>query len=251
MSKYQWNFLTVSLCLSSIERNMELKLATDCLAVFIDDTGNELLNDPFQKVFGLGGCAVIASQLDSILRHPWREVRRIINGSPEVPLHATDLVNPSPPQINAIAKFFKTQKIPRFGAICSVETDLDHDLSPLFVVAGVLKLRILDILKWQPFRSVEIIFEHSQRLAPKTENVFSNFNIEEDGNPISVGLSWMEKSSAEPALEVADFLVNAIGTEVRHRLAKRPGHAKNFEAFFQHVDDHLVSFIEINRATKS
>ena len=37
-------------------------------------------------------------------------------------------------------------------------------LSPLLVVAGVLKLRILDILKWQPFRSVEIIFgSHGNR----------------------------------------------------------------------------------------
>ena len=33
---------------------MKLVLPDTCLAVFVDDTGNELLRDPVQKVFGLG-----------------------------------------------------------------------------------------------------------------------------------------------------------------------------------------------------
>jgi hypothetical protein len=45
---------------------------------------------------------------------------------------------------------------------------------------------------------------------------------------------WMSKSAGEPGLEVTDFLANSIVTEVRHRIAKQPGYAKNFEAFLYH-----------------
>src|ERR1035437_1266065 len=144
---------------------MQLKLRPNCLAVFIDETGDELLSDPIQKVFGLAGCAVLATNLDSIVRNPWRDVRRIVAGTPDSQLHATDLQHPSPTQITAIVNFFREQPFARFGAVCSIETDLDKDITPLFSVAKCLGNRLVDILKWQPFASVEIIFEHSERLA--------------------------------------------------------------------------------------
>jgi hypothetical protein len=168
---------------------MQLILPTDCLAVFVDDTGDELLRDPFQKVFGLSGCAVMASHLDIVVRHPWREVRRNIGGAPDAPLHATDIRHPTLEQLETIASFFQTQPFARFGAICSVTTDLDFDLSPMLVTAETLKHRIIEILRWQPFRPVEIIFEHSQRLASKIEAAFGDFNLEEDGNAIKVGVN--------------------------------------------------------------
>jgi hypothetical protein len=56
---------------------MKLDLPTDCLVVFVDETGDELLKDPVQKVFGLAGCAVMAADLDRVVREPWLEVRRI------------------------------------------------------------------------------------------------------------------------------------------------------------------------------
>jgi hypothetical protein len=124
-----------------------------------------------------------------------------------------------------------------------------QDLTPLRAVALSLKQRIADIGKWQALSSVQIIFEHSQRLAPLIEEAFGDFELAEDGRPISVGLNWMPKSAGEPALEVADFLANAIGSEVRHRLAGRPGHAKNFQAFFHVEDPRLVSFIDIRAAS--
>jgi hypothetical protein len=114
-------------------------------------------------------------------------------------------------------------------------------------VAGTLANRLTDILRWQPFEGVELIFEHSERLAPILERVFSDFQIQERGKEIPLGLSWMAKSSGEPGLEVADFLANAIGAEVRHRLTGRQGHAKNFEAFFHNQDPKLVSFMDIRR----
>ena len=225
---------------------MKLTLPDACLTVFVDETGDELLRDRRQKVFGLAGCAVMASRLDDVVREPWKDVRRAVAGSPDARLHATDITSPTPDQLKAIGGFFRSQPFSRFGAICSVETTLDEDIRPLTAVARALGNRLTDIAKWQPFESVAIIFEHSQRLAPQIEQVFGNFNLIEDEKPIPLELFWMDKSAGEPGLEVADFLANSIGTEVRHRISNRPGHAKNFEAFFHYTDKRLVSFIDIS-----
>jgi len=225
---------------------MKLALPDTCLAVFVDETGDELLCDPYQKVFGLAGCAVMAPHLDAVVREPWKDVRRAVAGSPDARLHATDITRPTPDQLNAIAGFFRSQPFSRFGAICSVETTLEEDIRPLAAVARALGNRVADIARWQPFESVAIVFEHSQRLAPQIEQVFGDFNLIEDGKTVTLELFWMDKSVGEPGLEVADFLANSIGIEVRHRISNRPGHAKNFEAFFHHPDKRLVSFLDIH-----
>jgi uncharacterized protein DUF3800 len=228
-----------------------LQAKPSTLFFFIDDTGHELLDDPVQKVFGLGGCSVMGGALDALVRQPWREIRRTVLGSPDAPLHAAEIKNPTKDQIDAVTGFFRRQPVGRFGAICSVQTKLDADLTPLWTVAELLKRRIADIAKWQPFDSVAVIFEHSERLAPKIEQVFGSFELALDGKSVPLELCWMPKSAHEPALEVADFLANAIGAEVRHRLTGRPGFAKNFEAFFHGVDSRLVSFIDAREAKRS
>lgn len=230
---------------------MNLDLPTDCLVVFVDETGDELLKDPVQKVFGLAGCAIMAGDLDRVVRTPWLEVLRVVAGSPIAQLHATDLRNPTSTQIETISSYFRTQSFSRFGSICSVQTELDKDITPLVLVARCLGNRLVDILKWQPFASVEIVFEHSERLAPQIEEVFGSFSLSENGKEIPTGFSWLQKSMAEPALEVADFLANSVGTEARHRISQKSGHAKNFEAFFHHADQRLVSFMDIRKVEVS
>lgn len=220
---------------------MKLVLDDTCLAVFVDETGNELLRDSVQKVFGLAGCAVMAPYLDPVVREPWKALRKAIAGSPDARLHATS-VRLTADQRKEIG----SQPFSRFGAICSLETTLDKDIRPLSAVARALGNRLADIAKWQPFGSVAIVFEHSQRLAPQIEQVFADFNLIEDGNTVPLELFQMEKSVGEPALEVADFLANSIGREVRHRLERLPGHDENFEAFFHYPDKRLVSFIDIS-----
>jgi hypothetical protein len=226
----------------------QLEITPSTLLFFIDDTGHELLDDPTQKAFGLGGYSVMGDALESLVRQPWREVRQALAGSPDAPLHAAEIKNPTKGQIDAVAGFFRSQPLGRFGAISSVQTKLGADLTPLWTVAELLKRRTVEIAQWQPFASVSIVFEHSERLAPKIEPAFGDFRLELDGMPVPLDLCWMPKSAHEPALEVADFLANAIGAEVRHRLAGRPGFAKNFQAFFHGVDTRLVSFIDAREA---
>lgn len=226
----------------------QLKLPPDCLTVFLDDTGDEYLKDPCQPFFGLAGFAVIASQLDAVVREPWGAVRRALGGAHQKPIHAAGLY-PTTEEFAVIATYFRTQPIARFGAVCTASTDLETDLGPVRVVAEVLKRRMLNILQWQPFKSVEIIFEHSQRLEKKIETAFCGFELQENGNTIPVGFSWMQKCYGEPALEVADFLANAVGKEARYRLKGKSGHERSFEAFFHHPDRRLVSFMEVTRVS--
>jgi len=62
----------------------ELKYHNDWLLVFIDDTGHETYAGT-HNYYGLGGCVVLGAHYDW-LKGQWREVRRLINGSPDAPL---------------------------------------------------------------------------------------------------------------------------------------------------------------------
>jgi hypothetical protein len=85
---------------------MNLLLPNDCLAVFVDDTGHEALVKE-QPVYGLGGCAIIARNLDRVIRQPRREVRRRVTGSADIPLHASAFgQKATKEQISIVAVFF-------------------------------------------------------------------------------------------------------------------------------------------------
>ena len=74
-------------CRIAMPAESPLSLPDDCLVVFVDDTGHEaLLKD--HAVYDLGGCAALARDLDRIIRDPWREIRRLVTGSEDTPLHA-------------------------------------------------------------------------------------------------------------------------------------------------------------------
>jgi hypothetical protein len=103
---------------------MKLALPHDCLVVFIDETGHELLSDPVQKVFGLGGCAILASRLENDLRAPWCKVREVVGGKANAQLHAAEITTLTSEQIDEVSSFFRLHPFARFGAICSVETSL-------------------------------------------------------------------------------------------------------------------------------
>ena len=48
---------------------MELSVPDRSLLIFVDDTGHEALV-PGHSVYGLGGCAALAADIERVIRHP-------------------------------------------------------------------------------------------------------------------------------------------------------------------------------------
>ncbi len=224
---------------------MNLVLPDRCLAVFVDDTGHEALVTG-HPVYGLGGCAALARDLDRLIRSPWREIRRRVTGSPDAPLHANTFAGfATPENIAAVAEFFRVNPFARFGAIISIDTALADGLGPVPTIAKVLQGRIADIARWMAFDSLAIFFESSERANRLIEDAFQGLALEEGGQPIPVECYFMRKQHAEPALEIADFVMHAVGRQARQNLKKRGDFVPDFCAVFHAVDHKLTSFMEV------
>jgi hypothetical protein len=227
-----------------------LVLADGCLAVFVDDTGHEALVAG-QPVYGLGGCAALARDLDRVIRSPWREVRRRVTGSADTQLHANKFGQfATQENIEAVAEFFHVQPFARFGAIISTDTTMAGELGPVPTIAKVLQGRIVEIARWTPFDSLAVIFESSQRADPLIEDAFQGLALEEGGKPIPVECYFMRKAHGEPALEIADFIMHAVGRQARQNLKKRGDFVPDFCAVFHSVDRKLASFVDVDTVAK-
>ncbi len=225
---------------------MKLTLPDRCLAVFVDDTGHEAFA-PGHSVYGLGGCACVATDLVRLIQGPWREVRLKVNGSAHAPMHASAFSRKhKPEQIGVVADFFRLNPFARFGAIMTQATSINAPLPPIELVAKVLQNRIVDIAKWTAFTEVKIIFESSERADTLIQSAFADIGIEEDGKAIPVECFFLEKTAGEPALEVADFIMHAVGRQARRKFDGRAGFAPDFEAVFHTVDRKLASFMELD-----
>jgi hypothetical protein len=225
---------------------IHLVVPNRCLAVFVDDTGHEALA-PGASVYGLGGCAVMGRDLERLIWQPWKELRRRVTGSPDTQLHASDFPRLAKPgDIEAVAEFFRTQPFARIGAIISVNTKLSDELSLMRTMKTVLQLRITDIVEATLCREVKVIFEASQRADKLIEDAFQDFEVARRGRRIPSECYFMPKSVGDPALEVADFVMHAVGRQARHNLKKLDGlFEPDFSAVFHAVDRRLVSFIEV------
>jgi hypothetical protein len=117
--------------------------------------------------------------------------------------------------------------------------------------AGVLKNRIIDVAKCMPFTEVNVIFEASGRADRLMEEAFGDFRLEEGGRPIPVESFFMPKAVGDPALEVADFVMHAVGRQARQRVDGKVGFERDFAAVFHDQDPKRVSFMEVNMVARS
>ncbi|MPZ37179.1 MAG: hypothetical protein GEU95_03800 [Rhizobiales bacterium] len=113
--------------------------------------------------------------------------------------------------IESIAQFFRTGAFARRGATITTRARRDNDIAVITAIAGVRKNRIVDIVKWTPCTEVYVVFESSQRADPLIEAALGDFTLVEAGRPIPVECYFMPKAVHDPALEVADFVMHAVG----------------------------------------
>jgi hypothetical protein len=97
------------------EIDRQLLVHPTCLMFFCDDTGHEDFRDRKYPVFGIGGCAIMAGAIEPVLKQPWRAMKTQHFGGPDVALHASELRNPTQPQLDALNRFFREQEFCRFG----------------------------------------------------------------------------------------------------------------------------------------
>ena len=237
--------------------NGQIVLPGSTLLVGLDETGHEELVDPGYPIFGLGGCAVRVCDYPRLVRMPWCYMKKQFFGIMDKPLHAAALHHPTAEQLDALGHFFRNFQFSRLAALATGHTLFGERVDCLSIVGRTLLERLKDIIKWYPdVTKVALVFEHSQRATAAIVRSVSGYEInrrEADGSigHITIEKFAMAKSSAEPCLEVADFVMHAAGTQTRERLeGAKKRTRKDFRAVFRDVDKRLVSFREVTKITK-
>ncbi len=228
-----------------------IHLPADCLLVFVDDTGHETLAAT-HVVYGLGGCAVLAANLDPLVRTPWKEVRRKVNGSPDAPLHASDFTRTaSKEQMAAVGDFFRDKGFARVGVSITTKTELADELTAVATVPKSLLKRIEEVAQWQPCGSVAIIFESSERADKLIEKALGELRVQIEGKDAPIACYFMEKSVNDPALEVADFVAHAVHGHAKEQLKDDPKPRPDMQAVFCDVDPQLQSYMHVTSVKKN
>ena len=224
--------------------------------VFLDETGTESLTDPEFPVFGFGGCCVLARNYYEYIRFPWNKVKKerlgLNNG---IPFHSNE-IRLNDEQENVMQRFFNN-KFGRFSVIVSKAHINESNKAIEEILYFNVHQRIIEILKWTEFTDVLLIYEHSRRLVKKIEPLLSTIKITSqnthgDDEDIPLKPCVMLKSTAEPGLEVADFIIHSVGQAVRDRYLGRIEQFmdnKRCSYMFGDCNDKLCSFLYVNSIT--
>ena len=222
---------------------IELIAAGDCLLVFLDETGHETFagNQPY---FGFGGCAVMVPDYE-MLKFKWRELRQLIAGSPDTALHAAS-VRPTPQQFEVLKAFFSERRFFRLAVTTTKAMIYPNHLHSVQPVMELLKKYIASIASHTPCKRVALVFESSQRGNPILQTYFGALELTDGGTTIPVEHCLCPKSSGEVGLEIADFIINAAGSETRRRMRGTHGFSRDFQDVFHSVPTPLIRFCLID-----
>ena len=224
------------------------------LLIFVDETGDESLLDDRHPVFGYCGCAVVGADYAKQVAGPWRAMKARLFGGEDVPMHAAG-GKLSEEQMAALGGFFKERRFYRLGGLVKRSTKLEEPIVPYLLAAGLLQRRIEDVARREDaIDRVSVILEESERTKPLVESHLGAGSVQfgRNGMTVRLPLRWfrMMKTSREPGLEVADFVAQAAGCQVRSH-EKSPDRRRwrlDFQAVFQSVAARWVSFIEADEA---
>jgi hypothetical protein len=162
----------------------------------LDDTGHETLagNHTF---YGLGGICLRASHNEAQLWPAWRSLRSLVNGDPDIPLHAfefgqearkrSDLYEP-------MSQFFREHRFVRLAVTATVKTTYPDHLALMQSVILVLKKQMAEIAALSDCGSVAVVFESSSRADDALMQHFGTLVVERNGSNVPVEHCLMEET---------------------------------------------------------
>ena len=223
----------------------EIKPELEDLLFFVDDTGHETFAGS-QGYYGLGGCVVRRVDYEH-LKTKWRNLRIVINGEPDTPLHAS-VMERKPENFAALSEFFLDPSFLRIAVTTTKEIGLPPGMHPCVPVMGQLQEEIAIVASALPCKTLWIIVESSQRADVTVQNCFAQLTSLNVSHPLSIEHCFMPKSSNEPGLEVADFIISAASSEVQRRRRGISGHAPDFSDVFCRLHSEGCRYREVAEA---
>jgi hypothetical protein len=235
------------------EGDESFALEPSWLLVFVDETGEENFSDKSHPVFGLGGCAVLAADYEAAIYNPWRQLKEEHFASFNLPLHANEIRKPTAAQLNALVNFFASGQFSRFAAVASSQTDFPDSVTPYQIVARAMLRRIERVALKYDFTGVAIMLEANARsdgLAEKYLGPYSTIRVEQSRlcTEFPIRHFLAPKSLHEPGMEVADFIMHAVGGQARSHVDDCDRvFRKDFAAIFHAVPENAVDYIDITK----
>jgi hypothetical protein len=226
------------------------------LVFYVDDSGDEKFGNREHPFLAFGGVACTC-EFHIPLAETWKQMKASTFPQVRGPLHAKrHLKDRSVRQWRTVEAAMNSPFLGRFAAVLTDTTAVAPEhvtvvalrtLANRFAdVAGGMLARVL----WHPPGRVFAIFEHSPRLTDHIERAFTGISIAAGHHTVPVEGCFMPKSIANPFLEMADCVANAVTKNVKYQRAQtNPGVCTpTFQALFRDAGRQLASYIEVTAA---
>jgi len=218
----------------------QLLIQPNTLVFYIDDSGDEQLNNRQHPIFAFGGVACVG-EFHTPIAQSWQTMKAATFPQVAGPLHAKKHMRdrlPEPKRLAVLAAM-APQRLARFGTIITTSTEPLDAVMP--VACGTLANRfarvatgLIQLGLWRAPGRVVAVFEHSTRLVRHLERHFTDLAMIVGPYRIPVEGCFMPKAVANPFLEMADFVVNTLGKNVKLQMTQDPiGCTANFQALFR------------------
>jgi hypothetical protein len=230
-----------------------LILKPNTVVFYVDESGDQQLNDQQHPIFAFGGVACSFDFHFPIARG-WQAMKAKnfpqVKGALHAKTHLRDRLSET--KRLAVLNAMPDEQLGRFGTVITSSTVVP--LEWVFTVActelamGFASVTegMIQLGQWKVPGRVVAVFEHSTPLAKHIEQHFTGLELEVGGHAIPVEGSFMPKSVVNPFLEMADFVASTIGKNVKYQQEHDPsGCTLNFQALFRKVGLPLAPYKEV------